>query len=110
MRQTCVVLMIALSVAAAGREASAETVVAGSTARPLTRAFDEAIKRESSFQMTRYPGPHRSPRCCSLKGALIGAAAGAGIGLALSRSAPDMPTVAITASFGGIGAGVGIFM
>lgn len=99
MRQICVVLMIALSVAAAGREASAETVVAESTARPLTHAFDEAIKRESSFQMTR-----------CLKGALIGAAAGAGIGLALSRSAPDMPTVTITASFGGIGAGIGIFM
>jgi hypothetical protein len=114
MRQICVVLVIALSAAALGREASAEGIAAEPIARPLTRAFDEAIKREASLQMARYPGPRRTTRCCNVKGAAIGAAIGAGLGFGLASQCDGggcwPTTFKATGILGGIGAGIGIFM
>jgi hypothetical protein len=115
MRQRVVVLMIALAVAGGGRQASAQTLAAIGSVRPLTRAIDEAITRESSLQMTRYPGPHRSARCCNLKGAAIGAGIGAAIGFGLVAGQCSGSGCAGYAGkavgiLGGIGAGIGLFM
>ncbi len=115
MRQMVVVLMIALCMAGAGREAAAQTIASDAAARPLTRAFDAAIKRESSLQMTRFPGPHRSARCCNMKGAAIGAAVGAGLGFGLVATQCSGFGCAVYAAraagvLGGIGATIGIFM
>jgi hypothetical protein len=115
MRQLLVVLMIALAVAGGSREASAQTLAAIGPARPLTRAIDEAITRESSLQMTRYPGPHRRARCCNMKGAAIGAGIGAAIGFGLVAGQCRGSGCAAYAGktmgvLGGIGAGIGIFM
>jgi hypothetical protein len=58
MRPIFVILVVALGLAGAGREAAAQTVASGHSAGPLTRAFDDTIKRESSMQLVRYPAPH----------------------------------------------------
>ena len=115
MRQMCVVLVIALSMAAAGREANAETMTAGSTVGPLARAFEQAISRESSLHMTRYPGPHHTARCCNVKGAALGAGIGAALGFGLFAARCDgfgCATLAGRASgiLGGLGATIGVFM
>jgi len=107
--------MIALLVVAgAVRDASAETMSAAAPARPLTRAFEQAIKRASSLQMARYPGPRRTTRCCNMKGAAIGAAIGAGLGFGLASQCDGggcwPTTLKATGILGGIGAGIGIFM
>jgi hypothetical protein len=114
MRQNVAVL-IALAVALGTREASAQTLAASGPARPLTRAIDEATKRESSLQMTRYPGPHRRARCCNMKGAAIGAGIGAALGFGLVAGQCSGAGCASYAGkamgvLGGIGAGIGIFM
>ena len=57
-------------------------------------------------------GPHPTRRCCSRKGALIGAAIGAGAGLALSllcdSSNCTSDTIKAVVILGGIGAGIGM--
>jgi hypothetical protein len=115
MRQSSVVLMIALAVAGGSRQAGAQTLGSTAPPRPATRTIDEAIKRESSQQMTRYPGPHRSARCCNMKGAAIGAGIGAAIGFGLVAGQCSGGACAAYAGkamgiLGGIGAGIGIFM